>query len=245
MIRVILAIALLVTPLSAGPAHAGCANAALEIETSALSGTDVRSFEARFRSALTKVCDWWGPAFEGPYMVEIEDNRGPSMALLPAWRGERGHMLFRAKPVRTERAAIVHEIVHVVAPNANRFVAEGLATWAHQALGGEDAYPNYGSNLHALARPLADADMAALERTATPTRLNLANLDDRSAYLVAASFVGFLIETYGMEKFRLLYAATPLHTGQRQAGSAERWQAIFGKRFEQIVVAWRLKIDTP
>jgi hypothetical protein len=55
---------------------------------------------------------------------------------------------------------------------------------------------------------------------------------------IAGSFVKFLIEQYGMEKFRALYALTPLVPMQRNAGAAERWQAIYDQTFESLTEVW-------
>jgi hypothetical protein len=144
--------------------------------------------------------------------------------------------------VRRGRAATVHEIAHVYAPNANRFLAEGLAVYAHEKLGGPIAYPNFGASLNTAAAPHAQADVAALERLATPSRLELDRISDREAYLVAGSFVRFLIERRGFDTFRRLYAATPLVPGQRNAGAPARWQEIYGLDFNQLVEMWRNSI---
>ncbi len=224
----------------AAPAHADCADAAATIRAPTLSSGDVRSFESRFREALTKACGWWGPSFDGPYTLDVEESRGPSMALVPVWRGNRGRILFRGTTVRLGRAAITHEIVHVLAPNANRFLAEGLAVYAHNLLRGEPAFPNFGKNLAIEARELAaTADIAALDRLATPARLQLPNLDSRDAYIVAGSFVGFLIERDGLEIFRKLYDMTPLVARQRDAGAPERWRRAYGVSLEGLVDEWR------
>jgi hypothetical protein len=167
------------------------------------------------------------------------------MALVPTWRGARGEMLFRANIVRLERAAIQHEVVHVFAPNANRFLAEGLAVFAHEHLGGNKAYPNTGVDLHQAAKPLAPrADMTALERIATPAPLTPAGLSEDEAYIVAGSFVRFLVERHGLEKFRALYALTPLVTHKRQAGETGRWTTVYGVAFDQLVADWRTFVAT-
>ena len=193
-------------------AHAStCSDAEISISAPPLSRGDQQAFVATFRAELTKVCDWWGGDFAGPYRIEIEDSRGTSMALIPAWRGNHGQVIFRMRTIRQGTSPITHEIVHAVAPNGNRFLAEGLATHAHDTLGGQSAFPNFGNDLHARARQFAnDADMPALEGLAVPARLQLPDLQPQGAYLVAGSFVRFLIETHGMEKFRALYAMTPL-----------------------------------
>lgn len=229
--------------ISASPAHAACADATVTISAPSLATSNRNSFENRFRRSLARACEWWGPTFEGPYTIDMQDNRGPSMALVPAWRGQQGHMLFRGPIVSESRSAITHEVIHVLAPNANRFLAEGLGVYAHHLLDGQAAYPNFGKDLNREARKLLDrADVAALDRIATPTRLQLSNLNGQNSYIVAGSFVGYLIQRHGMEKFRQLYALTPLVTGQRDAGNPERWQQVYNVSLGELVNEWRSKI---
>lgn len=240
-IRLFLLAALVFAAAPFAPAHASvCSDADITISAPPLSGGDQRAFVEKFRTQLAKVCTWWDGDFAGPYRIEIEDSRGTSMALIPAWRGNRGQVIFRMRTIRQGRSPITHEIVHAVAPNGNRFLAEGLATHAHDALGGQSAFPNFGNDLHARARPFAaDADMPALERLATPSRMQLPDLQAQGAYLVAGSFVRFLIETRGMEKFRALYDLTPLVERGRFAGQPQRWDEIYGASFDELVAEWR------
>ena len=226
-------------------AHAGaCSDAEISISTPPLSHEDQRAFVETFRAELTKVCGWWGGDFAGPYRIEIEDSRGTSMALIPAWRGNHGQVIFRMPTIRQATSPITHEITRAVAPNGNRFLAEGLATHAHDALGGQSAFPNFGNDMHARARQFAnDADMPALERLAVPARLQLPDLQPQGAYLVAGSFVRFLIETHGLEKFRALYAMTPLVVRGRFAVLPNRWDDVYGIAFEELVDAWRSGIN--
>lgn len=193
-------------------------------------------FQAQVERAQIKVSEWWGATFHGPIVVEIDTKRALSMALVPAWRGERGRMIFGAKRVQAGEAATVHEMIHVYAPNANRFLAEGLAVHGHDLLGGPPAYPNFGKSLDALAARNASRDLVvALERTATPVALEETSNDGEA---IAGSFVKFLIAQHGMEKFRALYELTPLVPKQRDAGAVERWQSIYGQTFESLADAW-------
>jgi hypothetical protein len=41
-----------------------------------------------------------------------------------------------------------------------------------------------------------------------------------------------------MEKFRALYALTPLPLMKRDPGEAARWQQVYGQNFENVVDAW-------
>jgi hypothetical protein len=145
-------------------------------------------------------------------------------------------MIFGAKRVNAGEAATVHEMIHVYAPNANRFLAEGLAVYGHDLLGGPPAYPNFGKSLDALAARSVNREVAiALERTPMPNPLETVSKEGEA---IAGSFVKFLIERHGMDKFRTLYALTPLVPMQRDPGAPARWQQIYGESFESIVNVW-------
>jgi len=246
MKRIVTTIALLVAIAGSASAENRCSAPTISLNIEAPISPPARTwFEGQLRQATHKVCAWWGPSFAGAFTIDVVEANGPSMALIPAWRGERGRVIFPASVVRREQAATVHEIVHVYAPNANRFLAEGLAVYAHEKLGGPIAYPNFGASLHTAAAPYAQADIAALDRLATPSRLELDRLAGREAYLVAGSFVRFLIERRGLDTFRRLYAGTPLVPGQRNAGAPARWQEIYGLDFDQLVGMWRNSLARP
>ncbi len=207
--------------------------------------TGVRSgpaatFEKMMGEARSKVRDWWGATYEGPIAVETTD-RMLSMALIPAWRGQRGSMSFGAKRVEAGEAATVHEMIHVYAPNANRMLAEGLAVYGHELLHGNPAYPNFGKDLHQTAAAAgATADMLLkLERTATPAALEDVTKDGEG---ISGSFVRYLVDTYGMEKFRALYALTPLVQMKREPGDVARWQQIYGMPLPALADAWMAAI---
>ena len=202
-------------------------------------------FEHELVFAARSVCKWWGATFAGTFRIELDDSIGPSMALTPAWRGNQGLMLFRSGAIRGRRAADIHEMAHVFAPNANRFLAEGVAVYAHQHLRGRPAYPNLGGDLHRLAKGLHErADLSALDRVATPNRLWLPKrLCERKAYIVAGSFVRFLIERFGMGKFRELYGLTPLIAGRRDAGGPGRWRSIFRTDLYELESEWKRAIS--
>jgi len=194
------------------------------------------AFQSEMQRARVKVREWWGASFEGSISIETNTDRVLSMALIPAWRGERGTMIFGAKRVNAGEAATVHEMIHVYAPNANRFLAEGLAVYGHDLLGGPPAYPNFGKSLDDIAARSANRELAiALERTPTPNPLEAMSKEGEA---IAGSFVKFLIERHGMNKFRALYALTPLAPMQRDPGETARWQQIYGESFEAMVDVW-------
>jgi hypothetical protein len=110
-----------------------------------------------------------------------------SKALVPAWLGQRGWMEFPAHRVVAGEAAIAHELVHVLFPNGNRMLAEGLAVYLQYKLFPKiPVYPNFGDRLETLVadflrtnykdnphRALWDMDLDALEKISTPDKLSL------------------------------------------------------------------------
>jgi hypothetical protein len=128
---------------------------------------------------------------------------------------------------RNNDGALLHEIVHVYAPNDNRFLAEGLAVYLHQKLAGNPAFPNYGRALDAEARGRL-AHIESLEKlngVRTPRPLGT-GLGEESAYILAGSFVGFLVENHGLAEFRTLY----------EAGT---YEAAYGKSLRMLESEWR------
>src|SRR5262245_12783881 len=54
--------------------------------------TAAAAFQSEMQRARVKVREWWGVTFEGSISIETNTERVLSMALIPAWRGERGQM---------------------------------------------------------------------------------------------------------------------------------------------------------
>ena len=135
--------------------------------------------------------------------------------------------------MRRNNGALLHEIVHIYAPHANRFLAEGLAVHLQAKLGGNAAFPNDGRPLAPLARRyLPDAGvMERLDAVRTPTPLGAA-LDEQTAYILAGSFVEFLIERYELKLFRGLY--------DTQTGD---YAGVYGKPFLAPEGEWRASLQ--
>src|SRR4029434_1087679 len=134
------------------------------------------------------------------------------------------------RAVQTNNSALLHEIVHIYAPNDNRFLAEGLAVYLHQKLASNPAFPNFGKSLDAEARVrLREIDsLDRLNSVRTPRPLSSV-LSEESAYVLAGSFVGFLIEKYGLPEFRKLY-----ETGI--------YETTYGKSLGDLEKEWRLAL---
>jgi hypothetical protein len=176
-------------------------------------------------------------------------------------------MEFPAWKVVAGEAPIMHELAHVYFPNGNRFVAEALAIYLQATLGSNPAFPNFGRNLHELARELllkmvpefARRDSASLEKLrlaeldkiATPSSLRLRvglilYQDDPSGqayiYALVGSFAQFLIDTHGIDRFHALYNLTPLKPFERDAGSPDRWRDVYGAPLGELETGWKRNI---
>jgi hypothetical protein len=226
-------------------------------------------FKADFHREAVQLEEWaaargW-PAPSLPNLqVTVSDQFKISKALVPAWNGRAGHMEFPSWRVASRKAAIAHELVHVFFPNGNRFLAEGLAVYLQAEIGGNPAFPNFGRPLHELVRKLlhemipkfspghpdslAQLHLADLDTIATPSPLELKVGEDfygeeprgqAHLYPMAGSFVQFLIETRGLEKFRALYERTPLVPFEQTAGARERWLGVYGLSLAELEGEWK------
>jgi len=226
-------------------------------------------FAARVCDELSQLVAWfrganWPISVPENLHISISDRHVISKSLVPAWFGQEGRMEFPSWRVVAERAAITHELVHVLAPNSNRLLAEGLAIHLQAELGGNPAFPNFDKPLHEQAYEVlrtivpsfrADepascrgVDLELLDSIPVPNPLVLRigqTFYDESPYgqariyPLAGSFVRFLIEARGIERFRDLYQTTPLTPLICNSGSPERWDHIYGCPLAELDVQWK------
>jgi len=231
---------------------------ALSAETG-ITAAQRHQFNIDFHRDLARLqtwaAKWHWPCPDVPeFRVVVSDRFKISKSLVPAWSGDAGRMEFPAWRVAARKAAIAHELVHVLFPNGNRLLAEGLAVHLQAELGGNPAFPNFGRPLHQLARErlhamagLGHRCLADLDSIATPAPLTLKVGDDfygeeprgqTHIYPIAGSFVRFLIETHGLDAFRDLYSRTPLISLQHNAGAPERWTGAYGMPLADLEMQW-------
>ena len=178
-----------------------------------------------------KVEEFWGVTWNETIRISVSSSYRISRALVPGYFGNRGFMEMPLRRVRDNTGALLHEIVHISAPNNNRFLAEGLAVYLHTKLGGNPAFPNFGEDLRSSAvRSLPRVkSLEALNGVRTPRPLSTV-MDEETAYVIAGSFVGFLIERYTLTAFRNFY-----ETGD--------YEKIYGKSLDTLETEWRLSVQ--
>jgi hypothetical protein len=124
-----------------------------------------------------KVDAFWGGTWTDAIRIHVSSKYRISRALVPGYFGDRGFMEMPLRRVRDGSGALLHEIVHIYAPNGNRFLAEGLAVYLHAQLAGNPALPNLGEDLRraVLPEPLRDAGLReGLRKVARGARERLA-----------------------------------------------------------------------
>ena len=178
-----------------------------------------------------KVEGFWGDTWNETIRINISSSYRISRSLVPGYFGNRGFMEMPLRGVRNNTGPLLHEIVHIYAPNNNRFLAEGLAVYLHTKLGGNPAFPNFGEDLRRSAvRSLSRVkSLEALNGVRTPRPLSSV-MDEETAYVVAGSFVGFLIEKHGLPPFRSLY----------EKGNYEK---VYGKSLDDLEKEWRVSLQ--
>jgi hypothetical protein len=234
-----------------------------------LAEADQIEFKADFFKELERLETWareqrWYPLPVPGLHVTVSQRFRISRALNPAWSGLHGHMEFPLSRVAARKAAIVHELTHVFFPNANRFLAEGLAVYVQAEIGGNVAFPNFGQPLHDVARQrvremispfagdalgsLDDLRLADLDEIATPNPLVLQvgntfhgeNAPGQAnIYAITGSFTQFLFETFGLDKFKSIYGRTPFVPLAQDAGWPDRWLETYGFSLANIEQSWK------
>lgn len=214
---------------------AGCAPALqnplpcerVQVVSSELSPAEAQEYCRYASGERQKVEHFWGATWREPIRVHVSRSYRITRALVPGYFGNRGFIEMPLRRVRDNTGALLHEIVHVYAPHDNRFLAEGLAVYLHARLAGNPAFPNFTEDLRrsAARRLSAVSSLKVLNAVRTPRPLGTV-MNEETAYTAAGSFVGFLIEKYGLESFRKLY-------------ETEDYDKVYAKSFDLLETEWR------
>ena len=203
----------------------------IQVISRALSAGEAERYCQYAIRERAKVEAYWGPAWQAPIRIHVDESYSISKALVPAFHGNRGLMEMPLRRARNNDGALLHEIVHVYAPGANRFLAEGLAVYLQARLGGNRSLPNWDESLAPLARRHLpeSGQLARLNAVKTPAPLRVV-MHEMTAYILAGSFVGFLIERYDLPRFRQLY-------------ETDDYERVYGKSLQELEQEWRAQLQ--
>ena len=129
------------------------------------------------------------------------------------------------------RDRLAQRLIAVRRAMRGHFLAEGLAVYLHTKLAANPALPNFGEDLPRAARRSlwGVSSLAALNDVRTPRPLGTV-MEDMTAYILAGSFVEFLIEGYGLALFRSLYETSD-------------YGKVYGKPFATLEKEWRASLS--
>lgn len=175
------------------------------VESSELTRSEAESYCRFAAGERKKVEQYWGSTWQAPIRIQVSSAYQIARSLVTNG-GNPGNTEMPLARVRDRRGALLHELTHSYAPNANRFLQEGLAVYLQEKLGGNPAFPNFGRPVDVLARMVLSsvASLDRLNQVRFPRPLTDV-VDERTGYLLAGSFIRFLIEQRGLPRFRLVY----------------------------------------
>lgn len=206
----------------------------IAIDEGALRPEEQTSVAGELDRALAYVVARFGSAPAAP--MEVLIGLEPACGLHGiAYTDIRNVQVFTCASFPAARAVSImaHEFVHQLCQDrygerhfsADLVLSEGVATWGAGAYWLGDA-PNF----RAFVRPwVANGEALPLGISYVGRPIS----DMNKLYYQWASFVEFLIETYGREAFDRLYL-----TGQNAPGSAD-YSGVYGKSFETLEAEWR------
>ena len=174
-----------------------------------------------------KVEKYWGPTWRDPIRIQVSSQYAAANTLVQN-DGKPGRIDMPLDRVRDRTGALLHEITHNYAFTENRFLYEGLGVYLQDKIGAARSFPNFGRPLDAAAAEVAGAagSLGALNAVRFPRPL-ASVMDNRAAYLLAGSFVKYLMDRKGgLDKFRALYTSGD-------------YQATYGVAFTALERDWR------
>jgi hypothetical protein len=128
---------------------------------------------------------------------------------------------------------IVHENMHILAGvnwgGTSSFLNEGMAT--HVEALATDRESNHERTVYYLLQD----QLFPLEQLIT-FNIGDPGLKTHVAYPASGSFTGFLIERYGLQRFREAYALEGRPTEQREGDDS--WARVFGKELHALELEW-------
>jgi hypothetical protein len=141
------------------------------------------------------------------------------------------------------RAVLAHETVHILhfaatgGGVADPTLAEGFANWA--ILPYWSAWQGYGSFEEATRGYLAEGRFVPLDDP--PPSCTIRDRD--VIYNERASFVGYLLSTYGRDRF-LEASATRARSTSSALEYVADYQGVYGKSFAQLASEWRAWVES-
>jgi len=197
-----------------------------------VSESDIERVRKEAQKALDSIPPLLGIEYKKKIKIEIVAkgicNARGGVVSLPIWH------------VRNKRAAIIHEVSHIIARKHenNRFFSEGLAVFLQYKYGEDRSALEYykeplNFSLDDLVRKYRD-NLISLSYLKNNNDV-FKNIDEpltrKLPYTEAGSFIKFLYEVYGSQKFQDLYSSWTLN-----------YEKVYGKKFKDLETEWLIYV---
>ena len=173
---------------------------------SSVSQADIDRVRSEAEKALQNICPILGVQNNKSVNIRIVQggicNAYGGVISVPIWH------------VRNKKAAIVHEVTHIIAKHSeNRFFSEGLAVYFQERFGEDKGFPNFaGVPLNDLVKKYKDQLMPISQLADNNEIFRQVGTEKRKiAYIEAGSFLNYLVEEYGEQKLKELHDSWSLN----------------------------------
>ena len=215
--------------------------------TTDLSDKDTSRVKKEIEIALDNI-----PALLGIEFNEDIDVRLKEHGICKAKISESYMFQCNIKRVKSRKAAIVHEMVHLITTgHHNKFLSEGLAVHFHEKFGEDFQFPKTKGlgNLNDHIRKLKDSlqPLSKLMNNNDVFRFKSKeeNFKRMVAYTQAGSFISFLVEKYGYDKLKELNEQfiKPINTTLKYASvknniRQQYYSDVYSKNVEELEKEW-------
>ena len=160
----------------------------------------------------------------------IHSRRAPSHTITGYRPREYMHPVVFLSYAKRKRTPYLHETVHIIAWDWNSlWLKEGLAVHLNDSLGGYAAFPNFGESVDDFAgRVLRREFPPATEALDLVGENGVPKFENRRVrrmfYILAGSYVGYLLREWGVKKLMRVYAAKDTQAAIQKETGKPTWQ---------------------
>ncbi len=212
------------------------ARSILWVEAGYLSADEASDLHQKIDAGVEAVEKFLGFKFSreayGQEKIEffVHSRRAPSHTITAYSPRKYMHPVVFLSYAKGKKTPYLHETVHIIAWNWNTlWLKEGLAVHLNDELGGYAAFPNFGESLDEFAGrvlrrefPPATNALDLVGENGIPRFENRAVR--RMFYILAGSYVAYLLREWGVKKFMRVYAAKDAEAAILKETGKPAWQ---------------------
>ena len=127
-------------------------------------------------------------------------------------------------------APLAHELTHIIANGTLLSYTEGLAYYMQEKFGRNISYINFGAPIHPLAKEFIEKSNKDFIEKVIKSQLDFNTIEEWRNYLILGqSFVKYLIEEYGIEKFMTFAKAVYVN---------QACEEVYNKSLDNVEEEW-------